>query len=1441
MIRSIFIAGCLLLSLLAKSQAPVANFTYTPSSGCLPVQIQFKDVSTGTPKFWNWDLGNGQLSNQQNPTTVYYNPGKYTVTLVARNADGTNGITKDTIIEVFPSPTADFIADKTTTCLPANIQFTDRTVPNFGTITRYEWDFGDGTTSTLPNPSKLYTANGFYNVTLKVTSSTGCTGTAFKPRLIRTVSGVTANFRDTVTRVCLPPFVANFTNESSGPGTLTYEWAFGNGNTSTLTSPSNSYSAAGSYNVRLIARSDLGCSDTVQRALPISSSKVTFSGPDSACLNQAVSFQSTSSPAPLTTSWDFGDGTTSTVANPSKTFTAAGSYRIRLASTFPACADSVVKTFVVNAAAPVSFSSNTLGACRAPVTVAFTDASPGAVSWNWNFGDGGTSTAKNPTHTYTTLGTYTVSLTVTNSGGCTGTLSKPGAVTVAPPSPTISNAPAGGCIPFTFSPTIGSNSVDPIATYLWEFGEAGATSTAANPSYTYNTSGNYDLKLTVTTVGGCTGTITVTNGVRTGTSSIPAFTSNRVQACSDSVISFTNQSTPATGLSYLWSFGDGLTSTDVNPVHGYKDPKNYTVSLTSSNNGCEKTITKTDYISVLPPLARFFYSTDCRARPNVTFINTSTMDRTQPLSFLWNFGDGSPTTTMEEPVHQYPAPGKYTVSFTVNNGTCSNTLNYEISIIPEVARFNFTPSDSLCRNSHVTFLSQSSNPQNITRYQWSVDNAPYFDFGKDLSTMVNKTGKIPISLIITDAGGCSDTVTRILTLVGPTAAFTPSDTAGCVNKTITFTDQSSPAADITGYRIDFGDGTIQNFTRGPFVHQYLTAGVFSVTMKITAKTGCTDSVTKVGLIRISKPAPLFGADNNYFCKGGIIQFRDSSVVVGKLTYLWNFGDGQTSALQNPQHSYSGADSVYAVSLQITDSLGCVGLLSKPAFITAAVPKAAFGVKDSVSICPPLETKFTLLAKDYESYYWDFGDSTYSTLPNPNHFYNEFGAYKAKLVLVGKGGCLDSVEHTINLYNPRSSTITYGPLNACNELLVNFTVIPPSSVISAFNFGDGTQDTTGKTSFSHLYTSPNFYQPYLYLKDSLQCEVFVDGSSTIRVIGAEPLFSTDKKTFCDSGTVFFTNYTIGNDPVKTYTWDFGTGATSTDKEPIYSFTQPGFHLVSLKVETENGCVKTATDTVKVFATPAPTITSADVVCINTPVPFQGLLGFPDTLVKWTWSFGNGSSSALQNPSATYTTAGTYTITVEASNALACKASTTKTVIVKPLPSIDIFAEPTLPVGVGVVIPVVYSNNVVSYNWTPARDLSCTDCATPYVSPKLTTKYTVSVVDSNGCKNSRDITVSVVCNSNNYFVPNTFTPNGDGTNDVFYPRGTGVARVQSMRIFNRWGQVVFEKRNFAANSAAEGWNGLFNGKPAVSDAYIYSIEFICDNGLIIPFKGNVTLIR
>jgi gliding motility-associated-like protein len=250
---------------------------------------------------------------------------------------------------------------------------------------------------------------------------------------------------------------------------------------------------------------------------------------------------------------------------------------------------------------------------------------------------------------------------------------------------------------------------------------------------------------------------------------------------------------------------------------------------------------------------------------------------------------------------------------------------------------------------------------------------------------------------------------------------------------------------------------------------------------------------------------------------------------------------------------------------------------------------------------------------------------------------------------------------------------------------------------------------------------------------------------------------------------------------------------------------------------------------------------DEVCINNSIEFTARTVFPDSLTNWRWTYGNGQTSTLPNVVELYKVAGQSVIQLAASNKIGCSNDTAKTVNVWPLPTIQHDPEIVIPVGAGMNLPITYSNNISTYTWTPEKSLSCTNCAIPFANPQFTTTYKIAVVDSNGCKAVSSIIVRVICVDKNYFIPNTFSPNNDGQNDVFFPRGSGVDRIQSMRIFNRWGEIVFEKKNFPANSQADGWNGMVRGKPAESDAYIYIIEVICDNGQIIPIKGNVTLIR
>ena len=119
--------------------------------------------------------------------------------------------------------------------------------------------------------------------------------------------------------------------------------------------------------------------------------------------------------------------------------------------------------------------------------------------------------------------------------------------------------------------------------------------------------------------------------------------------------------------------------------------------------------------------------------------------------------------------------------------------------------------------------------------------------------------------------------------------------------------------------------------------------------------------------------------------------------------------------------------------------------------------------------------------------------------------------------------------------------------------------------------------------------------------------------------------------------------------------------------------------------------------------------------------------------------------------------------------------------------------------------------------------------------------MEVRNAGGCKSRDHVTIFVVCNGANIFIPNTFSPNGDGANDIFYPRGTGLFSIKTLRIFNRWGEVVFEKNGFAPNDASAGWNGTFKGLKLTPDVYVYTVDIICDNSTTLILKGNVALIQ
>ncbi len=1430
----------LLISCIFRSYAQTANFSATITSGCSPLVVSFQDQSSGNPVKWSWDLGNGATSSLQNPSATYINAGPYTISLTVTYANGlTNTTTKTSYITVYNEPTADFTVDKSSGCFPAVIQFTDLSTTPLGTnINSWKWDFGDGNTSNQQNPKYVYRSPGTYTVILTVGTDKGCKKVIVKPNYITIAQGVVPSFSYSNPDVCSAPVTINFTNNSTGPGNLSYNWSFGDGGSTTTTNPVYSYNVNGNYRVSLIVNSDQGCVDSSAVDLSIGKVNTDFIVPATICPKTLTTFQNNSSPRPISSTWSFSNGQTDVFQNAQAIFATGGTYTATVINKYAVCTDTLTKTITVSNGPSIIFTASDTTKCQPSLTTNFINGT-NATTYQWDFGDGSTSTQTNPVHTYSNFGSYNVTLIAKDANGCSDTLTKSAYIRIAKPVISFPNLPAKGCIPATINFLANINTLDTVKTYLWDFGD-GTTSADAAPSHTYNTQGTYTIKLTITTSSGCTETQTMSSAVKVGSLPTAAFTSDVTTACANPGIKFLNQSTNAT--EFLWEFSDGTTSTDKDPQHTFTDIGLISVTLTAINNGCENKISKKDYVNVLPSVSRFEYAPDCNNPLQFTFTDNSV----QATSWNWDFGDGTTSSAQGPLVHNFPSSGSYNVSLTTTNGSCSYTLTRTVTIADNTPNFNANPPEG-CKPFTSTLTAITPNSGLIRNYEWD------FGDGSPLSTSPSSTvshvfslpGNYLIKLATIDSFGCRHEFSKNAVQVsGPIADFSSINNSGCKGMITIFDDSSKTDGinPIVNWKWDFGDGTSKNYTAPPFQHQYDSIADFDVKLVVTDAKGCKDSITRRGFIKVStlKAGWSFASAT---CPGSPVSFSNQTKSDLPYTSVWDFGDGSTANTQDALHPYVDTG-YYTLALKVTDLLGCTDSLKKIDTIHVALPKADFTANNFTTYCTPFEAAFTNQSYFYSSSVWDLNLKT-STQTNPSLYYTNTGTYPIKLIVTSPGGCQDSVTKTLQVFNPNDGQINYSPLNGCTPLMVNFDAF--SQMIGRFiwDFGDGNVIDTTINKIDHRYIDFGDFVPRVILKEpSGVCVVPLTGSQAINISGVKAKYSLDKMLFCDSGYITVSDSTTFNDPIRNYEWDFGDGTTYSIPNPVHHYTTPGTYTVSLVVNTELGCTDTLkTGPVKVVQSPVIDISPSDTaICLNDFVTYRGLDLRPDTsAVKWKWSL-NGNSFNVQNPPLQqFTKAGSYTIDLVAVNSSGCADTSSKQLVVNPIPEITLPENITKIVGIPLTLPATYSNNVITYLWAPSITLSCNNCPQPIATPKFTTTYKVSVVDSNGCKNNSDVTVIVTCQGADIFVPNTFSPNGDGSNDVLYVRGKGLDRVKSLRIFNRWGQVVFEQQNFPVNNSMYGWNGIYKGIKATPDVYVYQIELFCENSEIIRFEGNVALIQ
>ncbi len=568
------------------------------------------------------------------------------------------------------APVADFTADVTDGCAPQEVNFTDLST---GTVSSWSWDFGDGNTSTDQNPTNVYIFAGTYTVSLTVTGPVGSDSVTMTD-YITVGQTPTADFSGTPLTGQVP-LTVTFTDLSTGDPD-TWSWFFGDSTQDTQQNPVHTYTEAGDYTVILIAENSCGQNMATKTAYvhvtPPPAPVAAFSGtPTSGCAPLEVTFTDESTGDITDWAWDFGDGNTDTAQNPVHTYAAPGTYDVALTVTGPGGSDTLTLTSYISVNGPptAAFSaSDSTG--TAPFSVDFTDLSTGTVtSWLWDFGDSATDTVQNPTHQYTTAGTYTVTLTVGNDCG-DDTMTATDMITVEPPLAPVADFsadPVSGCAPLEVAFT--DLSTGDITGWTWDFGD-GNTDTAQNPVHTYAAPGTYDVALTVTGPGGSDTKTSAGMIVVTGPPTA-AFAMSDTTGTVPLTVTFTDLSTGDPTF-WNWDFGDSSGSTDQNPVHTYATADTFTVVLIAGNAcGADTTSLEVRVDPVSGPVAAFSADPTSGCAPlAVSFTDESTGDIT---AWNWDFGDAS-SDTLQNPVHTYTAAGSFDVRLIVFGPGGADTL-----------------------------------------------------------------------------------------------------------------------------------------------------------------------------------------------------------------------------------------------------------------------------------------------------------------------------------------------------------------------------------------------------------------------------------------------------------------------------------------------------------------------------------------------------------------------------------------------------------------------------------------------------------------------------------------------------------------------------------------------------------------------------------------------
>ena len=1360
---------------------PVASFTSDEVDGCEPLAANFENTTTNADSYI-WDFGNGITDDGETASYAFSTSGEVTnfqVTLTAMDDLGCSDVATHTVT-VYPA--ADFALDLTSapTCAPVEL-----TLPSFEGLYNFDWNFGDGTTSTENGPTHVWEnetdAAVASIITLEAETEFGCGGMAVA--LLQVKPSPTADFSTDIDSGC-EPLAVNFMSESNLADS--FSWDFGNGQTAATENATEQFTTNGEnteFDITFTVTHALGCTDTATKAVTVFPAAVVDLnfGIDSVCSPLTLTMPAFDGVENIT--WDFGDGNTSNEATPSHTWENNTGELMAATVTFSAqtengCAGTTSAEVFIKPQPVAAFTASEVSGCE-PLLTTFDNASTNGDAYIWNFGDvllpGEFNMAPTVDHEFNAAGndatTFTVTLLAIDNLGCTDERTLD--IEVLPtPEFNLVLAETEACSPLVLTMPEMNNAT----TGFWSFGD-GTLSNESTPTHSWSNSdmdlATFSIEYQGSNAFGCTGTASADVDVKP--QPIAAFSTPDAEGCAPHEASFINMSERAD--SFILDFGNGNDESNngfasvLHSFEGAESTVDYTVSLTAMHAlGCSDV--HEEVITVFPAVvSAWMGATEGCAPLDATFA----LESNDNVSTVWNLnGNTFVGDSLNETLDGITgADAQHTIGLAVTSAFgCQDSTEIMVTVHPVPVLSLSTSSAASCSDEEWIIFNDA---------QFADSTAIVFDNG---TLMTNPADSIIISLANENAEdlvieltqlaftdfGCS-AASGLAHIVHPnvTAAFDAPE-AACTPLEVNFTSNSVNATGSTAWT--FGDGTssVENNPMHVFATESTNDSTFTVSLLATNAAGCADS-TSAEVIVFGRPVAEIALDSLEGCYPVNATFANNSV--GNTSVSWNYGNGEFSAISDSLHTktfFNPTETLitYTTILSVSNEHNCEAS-SSVAFDVAPHLNAQFDMIGQG--CSPVDGQLINQSEGAASFIWNFGDgSASSNETNPEHVFvnttNEDQTFQVELIALSAYGCVDTVTVGVEVYPMPAAQFSVTPAIQTypnTTVGINNNSLASASAVQYWSFGDG-DEVVGDQPVFHTFDSWGTYNITLLVDNGICADAHTE---QINILSPHPVASfVGSGSGCAPLMVAFEN---NSNHGAGYVWNFDDDQMTSEESPVHVFTRPGTYNVSLTVIGFEGQEEEVIHygAVEVFpsATAAFVNSPTEVIVPDQPVEFVNLSD--DASVEFLWNFGDGQVSTEVDPIHFYTEPGIYDVTLTANNAFNCPTS-------------------------------------------------------------YTLEHAVEATTGGFME-----------------FPTAFTPiNGGGNgggydpaaldNDIFHPHHTGIVDYELI-IFNKWGELIFRSTDVYV-----GWDGYYQGILARQDVYAWKATAQFSNGHRVTKAGDVTLI-